>query len=130
MQHKFRGWSNEESRWVYGDKFKGYAGGSFIREYESKNGDANPNIFHNFKVRADTVSMWTGEIDINKNEIYEGDEVTHRKEFNKWSGIIIFERGTFLLDRDKDGKMLFCCRMDLDYWEIIGNKWNLDVNKN
>lgn len=110
-----------EGNWVYGGIFPANNGGDFAIIYQQE-----PEI-EKFPVYADTVGQYTGLIDKNGKEIFEGDIISTPKygidngNGHNFSGkdkfVVGFADGTYHLE-NKLRK--FCLRPD-STCEIIGN---------
>lgn len=107
---KFRGKRKDNNQMIYGELciyddiifFIGVAKTIF----QIRNGVFIPNIVW-YEVLPESVGQFTGSLDKNKNEIYEGDrcEVENGDEF--YMGVVIFDNGCFSLkidDRTKKSK--------------------------
>lgn len=105
---KFRGFSVQHNKFVYGDLIaKG--GHVWITEENGSNLIADEN----------TVGEFIGLHDVNGSEIYEGDRV--KTQGSEWIYTIVFDTGAFKLSRP-DG-IQFTIEKD-DILEIVGNIHN------
>jgi len=105
---KFRGFSVQQNRFVYGDLItKG--GHIWITEENGSNLIADEN----------TVGEFIGLYDVNGSEIYEGDIV--KTQGSEWIYTIVFDTGAFKLSRP-DG-IQFTIEKE-DVLEIVGNIHN------
>lgn len=131
-QIKFRGWNEENKRWLYGTYLVN-RGFPYIVEDGIQSPFAEPA---DFMVGEDTVGQFTGLKDKNGIEIYEYDIIGYKAHegylLESFRAPVLFENGTFGYKRTDS--MLggigvfesFCvhdCLQEnfLDYVEVLGN---------
>lgn len=90
---KFRGKRICNGEWLFGDLMHDNIGGSYIYPIEAE------NLYKENAVTPDTVGQFTGLLDGNGREIFEGDIMRiPETEFNiEIIGVVEFDRGSYVV---------------------------------
>lgn len=90
---KFRGKKKQTGEWLYGDLMNDNIGGSYIYPIDAE------NLYKENAVTPDTVGQFTGLLDGNGQEIFEGDVMRiPETEFNiEIIGVVEFDRGSYVV---------------------------------
>ena len=90
---KFRGKRICNGEWLFGDLMHDNIGGSYIYPIEAE------NLYKENAVTPDTVGQFTGLLDGNGQEIFEGDIMRiPETEFNiEIIGVVEFDRGSYVV---------------------------------
>lgn len=118
---KFRGKRVSNGEWLYGDLMHDNIGGCYIYPLECD------NLYKENAVLPESVGQFTGLIDKNGNEIYEGDiigchnpDIKHLIFYNEKQG-----RFMAALNGDIENDFVGVCGLDDSRWnaskEVIGN---------
>lgn len=115
---KVRGYSLDEGQWITG----------FGAEY---NDDLETYLVHNyrgfFEVDGESIGEYTGEEDIQRKEIYEGDIVETTRALNHIVGKVVMIKGCWYIQDGKDSYYRLIPRFGIAENKIIGNVYE---NKN
>lgn len=127
-QLKFRAWDNHEKKWLMGYEYTNLGGFSMFGEcmlMGEWSSVVNRFILqqHDRKPEDLIVMQFTGMLDKNGKEIYEGD-VLQMDKYNQ--GVITFRSGAFLYNEEPigfgvDGWDTFISEVKEPYGVVIGN---------
>lgn len=73
---KFRGYNKAKKAWLYGNLLTAFDGSKYI----VPNALLEAWEYKTFQAIPETVGQWTGSVDNNGREVYEGDIVTYQEE--------------------------------------------------
>ena len=123
---KFRGYNLKNNKWIYGYYFVN-RGQHFVVE----DGIANPqNTWEDYLVEADTIGQFTGLLDKNGVEIYEGDIIGCHNPSIKHLIFYNEKQGRFMaaLNGDIENYFVGVCGLDDSRWnvskKVIGNTYD------
>ena len=127
--YKFRGKTTEHGEWVYGFYIEGLSSYTGDIKYCIVQKDENIGDYTEFtNILPETVGQWTGLLDKNGKEIYEGDIIKKRTSISLVSNDFFYDACDFLykgffLEKIKSayGYCLEFEKTNPEY-EIIGNK--------
>ena len=127
--YKFRGKTTEHGEWVYGFYIEGLSSYTGDIKYCIVQKDENIGDYTEFtNILPETVGQWTGLLDKNGKEIYEGDIIKKRTSISLVSNDFFYDACDFLykgffLEKIKSAYG-YCLEFDKTNpeYEIIGNK--------
>lgn len=109
---KFRVWNGTQMEYKV---MAGYLGAFYVQGMD-ENDAASMSPFNTKYFPETPLMQFTGLVDKNGKEIYEGDRV--RTDEAGWVAKVVFERGMFCCKDDKGGFSTFC---NWEAFEVIGN---------
>ena len=94
---KFRGFNKKRGIWLYGNYILN-RGAHFIAPQEFANG----KTWEDYEVEEESIGQFTGLVDRNGLEIYEGDFILH--EDSTWGGVVQWHPNGYFFINDSWGK--------------------------
>lgn len=113
---KFRGYDRFDQRWVYG-----YGLHQKVFIDGSSNAYVTAGIREVFIVDKESAGQYTGEEDIQRKEIYEGDIVETTRALNHIVGKVVMIKGCWYIQDGKDSYYRLIPRFGVVENRVIGN---------